>query len=235
MTDTQAAAPSRLEDLKPKMELTGTVKKIELFGAFVDVGVGRDGLVHISALKPERVNNVADVVKEGDTVTVWVKKVDSEQGRLDLTMIQPLGVEWGELKRGQRFTGKVVKLEKFGAFVDIGAERPGLVHISEVAAYRVEDIKEALKDNQEVQVQVLGVDPRKKQIKLSIKAVELAEMSEAEEEDVSPEANLTVMQLAFRRAQDAARAAARNKAKNDRRERVVQEDLLSRTLANRPK
>ncbi len=235
MTDTQAAAPSRLEDLKPKMELTGTVKKIELFGAFVDVGVGRDGLVHISALKPERVNNVADVVKEGDTVTVWVKKVDSEQGRLDLTMIQPLGIEWGELKRGQRFTGKVVKLEKFGAFVDIGAERPGLVHISEVAAYRVEDIKEALKDNQEVQVQVLGVDPRKKQIKLSIKAVELAEMSEAEEEDVSPEANLTVMQLAFRRAQDAARAAARNKAKNDRRERVVQEDLLSRTLANRPK
>ncbi|MBL8097331.1 MAG: S1 RNA-binding domain-containing protein [Anaerolineales bacterium] len=235
MTDTQAAAPSRLEDLKPKMELTGTVKKIELFGAFVDVGVGRDGLVHISALKPERVNNVADVVKEGDTVTVWVKKVDAEQGRLDLTMVRPLGIEWGELKRGQRFNGKVVKLEKFGAFVDIGAERPGLVHISEVAAYRVEDIKEALKDNQEVQVQVLGVDPRKKQIKLSIKAVELAEMSEAEEEDEAPEANLTAMQLAFRKAQDAARAAARAKGKNDRRDRVVQEDLLSRTLANRPK
>ncbi len=235
MTDTQAAAPTRLDELKPKMELTGTVKKIELFGAFIDVGVGRDGLVHISALKPERVNNVSDVVKEGDTVTVWVKKVDAEQGRLDLTMIKPLGVEWGELKRGQRFTGKVVKLEKFGAFVDIGAERPGLVHISEVAAYRVEDIKEALKDNQEVQVQVLGVDPRKKQIKLSIKAVELAEMSEAEEEDESPEANLTAMQLAFKRAQDAARAAARNKGKNDRRDRVVQEDLLSRTLANRPK
>ena len=235
MTDTQAAAPTRLDELKPKMELTGTVKKIELFGAFIDVGVGRDGLVHISALKPERDNNVSDVVKEGDTVTVWVKKVDAEQGRLDLTMIKPLGVEWGELKRGQRFTGKVVKLEKFGAFVDIGAERPGLVHISEVAAYRVEDIKEALKDNQEVQVQVLGVDPRKKQIKLSIKAVELAEMSEAEEEDESPEANLTAMQLAFKRAQDAARAAARNKGKNDRRDRVVQEDLLSRTLANRPK
>ncbi len=235
MTDTQAAAPTRLDELKPKMELTGTVKKIELFGAFVDVGVGRDGLVHISALKPERVNNVSDVVKEGDTVTVWVKKVDAEQGRLDLTMIKPLGVEWGELKRGQRFTGKVVKLEKFGAFVDIGAERPGLVHISEVAAYRVEDIKEALKDNQEVQVQVLGVDPRKKQIKLSIKAVELAEMSEAEEEDESPEANLTAMQLAFKRAQDAARAASRAKGKNDRRDRVVQEDLLSRTLANRPK
>jgi len=234
VTDTQTAAPSRLEDLKPKMALTGTVKKIELFGAFVDVGVGRDGLVHISALKPERVNNVADVVKEGDTVTVWVKKVDAEQGRLDLTMVQPLGVEWGELKRGQRFTGKVVKLEKFGAFVDIGAERPGLVHISEVAAYRVEDIKEALKDNQEVQVQILGVDPRKKQIKLSIKAVELAEMSEAVEEDEAPEANLTAMQLAFRKAQDAARAAARNKGR-DRRDRVVQEDLLSRTLANRPK
>lgn len=233
--DVAAPAPTRLEDVRPKMCLTGTVKRIELFGAFIDVGVGRDGLVHISALRPERVNNVTDVVKEGDTVKVWVRKVDPANGRLDLTMVEPLAVEWNELRPGQVYPGKVTKTEKFGAFVDIGAERPGLVHISEMASYRVEDVSEVVKAGHEVRVKVLQVDARKKQIKLSIKAVELAEMSEAEEEDESPEANLTAMQLAFKRAQDAARAAARNKGKNDRRDRVVQEDLLSRTLANRPK
>ena len=66
MTDQpEAQAPQRLEDLQPKMKLTGTVKKIELFGAFVDVGVGRDGLVHISALSKKPVTKVEDVVKEG--------------------------------------------------------------------------------------------------------------------------------------------------------------------------
>jgi predicted RNA-binding protein with RPS1 domain len=229
-------APARLEDLKPKMELTGTVKKVELFGAFIDVGVGRDGLVHISALRPDRVNNVADVVKEGDTVTVWVRKVDAVHGRLDLTMIKPLAVDWNEIQRGQRFTGKVVKLEAFGAFVDIGAERPGLVHISEVATYRVDEIRDELKENQEVTVQVLGVDPRKKQIKLSIKAVEMAEMSAETDDDDNDAAdsNLTAMQLAFRKAEQAANRAGRAKSARRDTGRSVQEDLLSRTLANRP-
>ncbi len=225
-------APSRLEDLKPKMKLTGTVKKIELFGAFVDVGVGRDGLVHISALSPQRVNQVSDVVKEGETITVWVRKVDTQAGRLDLTLIEPLAVDWNEIKTGQVYTGKVVKLEKYGAFVDIGAERPGMVHISEMATYRVEEVSEIAKMGDEVQVKVLAVDPRKKQIKLSIKALDVYE-EEPEEEDT--EAALTAMQLAFRRAQEGQRgAAAKGKARGGR-ERQMQEDILSRTLANRRK
>jgi len=224
-------APLRLEDLQPKMKLTGTVKKIELFGAFVDVGAGRDGLVHISALSPQRVNQVTDVVKEGETITVWVRKVDAKAGRLDLTMIEPLGVDWGDLKAGQVYTGKVVKLEKFGAFVDIGAERPGMVHISEMATYRVEDVSEIAKVGQEVEVKVLGVDPRKKQIKLSMKALDVVEEEEVDEQD---EPGLTAMQLAFRRAQEGRAAAGKGKAKfkTSRRE---QEDILSRTLATRRK
>lgn len=245
MSDTQAPepsavamdAPTRLEDLKPKMRLTGTVKKVELFGAFVDVGAGRDGLVHISQLRPERVNNVADVVKEGEPVTVWVKKVDAANSRLDLTMIEPLAVEWAELKRGQVYTGKVTKTEKFGAFVDIGAERPGLVHISEMASYRVEDVSEVVKPGGEVKVQVIGVDARKKQIKLSIKAAEAAEMqAEADEPEAEGE-NLTAMQAAFRRAQQAAGRARAEAGGQPRKakERSTQEDLLSRTLASRRK
>ncbi len=232
-----AAAPTRLDELKPKMRLSGTVKKVELFGAFIDVGVGRDGLVHISQLKPERVNNVSDVVKEGDAVTVWVKKADAANGRLDLTMVEPLAVDWNELKRGQVFTGKVTKTEKFGAFVDIGAERPGLVHISEMATYRVENVEEVVKTGAEVKVQVIGVDPRKKQIKLSIKAVELAEMQEETDEEETGE-ELTAMQLAFRRAQQAAgqgKAGQAGSAGHRVQGRQVQEDLLSRTLASRRK
>jgi len=232
-------APVRLEDLRPKMRLTGTVKKVELFGAFVDVGAGRDGLVHISQLRPERVNNVADVVKEGEQVTVWVKKVDVANGRLDLTLIEPLAVEWSELKRGQVYTGKVTKTEKFGAFVDIGAERPGLVHISEMAAHRVADVNEVVKTGDEVRVQVIGVDPRKKQIKLSIKAAEAAErQTEAEESEETVE-DLTAMQVAFRRAQQTAgRRRTGSDVGGQRRkpkDRGVQEDLLNRTLASRRK
>ena len=224
-------APSRLEDLQPKMKLTGTVKKIELFGAFVDVGADRDGLVHISALSPQRVNQVSDVVKEGDTITVWVRSVNTKTGRLELTMIEPLAVDWSDLKAGQVYTGKVVKLEKFGAFVDIGAERPGMVHISEMATYRVEDVSEIAKVGDEIQVKVLGVDPRKKQIKLSMKALDVVEEAEAEEQD---EPALTAMQLAFRRAQEGRVAAGKAKAKF-KAARREQEDLLSRTLATRRK
>jgi len=232
-TPPEAAAPTRLEDLKPKMKLTGRVTKVELFGAFVDVGVGRDGLVHISALSTRRVNQVADVVKEGDTVTVWVRKVDPPAGRLDLTLIEPMAVEWEELKPRQVYSGKVTKLEKFGAFVDIGAERPGLVHISELASYRVDEVSEIVKVGEAVQVKVLSVDPRKKQIKLSIKALEEFDSDEAEAE----EAPLTAMQAALQRAQA---AQANTRLRVDRKvvaqkARQTQEDILSRTLANKRK
>ncbi len=231
MSDVQAPpAPTKLEDLKPKMKLTGTVKKIELFGAFVDVGVGRDGLVHISALSPQRVNNVTDVVKEGEQVTVWVRKVDAQAGRIDLTMLEPLGLDWNEIKTGQTLKGKVVKIEKFGAFVEVGAERPGMIHVSELATHRVEEVTEIVKLGEEVEVKVIGVDSRKKQIKLSMKAVELAEREPEEVEDEP----LTAMQMALQRAQEssgAARRAAR-KADKNKQQRDEQEDLLSRTLAS---
>jgi ribosomal protein S1 len=226
-------APTRLEDLKRKMKLAGKVKKVELFGAFVDIGVGRDGLVHISAMSRQPVNRVEDVVKEGDDVTVWVRRVDSQAGRIDLTMIEPAGLDWDEIRANQVFTGKVVKLERFGAFVDIGAERPGLVHISELATYRVEEVSEIVKMGQEVEVKVLAVDPRKKQIKLSMKALDVTVPDEEEE---SQEAPLTAMQIAMQRAM--ARGKPRDAARRERdrdRDRTEQEDILSRTLAGKRK
>lgn len=228
----QDPAPTRLEDLQRKMKLTGTVKKIELFGAFVDVGVGRDGLVHISSLANRSVNKVEDVVKEGQSVTVWVRKVDPRAGRIDLTMVEPSAVDWDDIKPGQVHTGKVVKIERFGAFVEIGAERPGLIHISELATYRVEEVTEIVKMGQEVEVKVLAVDPRKRQIKLSMKAMDVF-VEEPEEEGEAP---LTAMQIALRKAQEDAQQGKKDrpKQKGDKG-RQDQEDIFSRTLANKRK
>ncbi len=232
---TQSSAPHRLEDLKQKMKLTGTVKKVELFGAFVDVGVGRDGLVHISAMSAKPITRVEDVVKEGDSVTVWVRRVDPQAGRIDLTMIEPLGLDWDEIKSGQKYTGKVVKIERFGAFVDIGAERPGLIHISELAGYRVEEVSEIVKMGQEVEVKVIGVDPRKRQIKLSIKALEAEDMVVEEDTGETP---LTAMQLALQRAmggEPEPRDTSRRSKNRDKQKRDQQEDILSRTLTSKRK
>ena len=228
----QQSAPQRLEDLQKRMKLTGTVKKIELFGAFVDVGVGRDGLIHISALANRPVAKVEDVVKVGETVTVWVRKVDPRAGRIDLTLVEPAALDWDEIKPGQTYTGKVVKIERFGAFVDIGAERPGLIHISELATYRVEEVTEIVKMGQDVEAKVIGVDPRKRQIKLSIKALDVFEIEPDEQE----EAPLTAMQLALKKAQEDSQQGKKSRQKQkDDRSRQDQEDIFSRTLANKRK
>jgi predicted RNA-binding protein with RPS1 domain len=118
--------------------------------------------------------------------------------------------------------------------VDIGAERPGLIHISELATYRVEEVTEVVKLGQEVEVKVLAVDPRKKQIKLSIKALDVFEPEE-EEADETP---LTAMQIAMQRAmaQGSPReAATARRARERERDRAAQEDILSRTLAGKRK
>ncbi len=88
---TQPAITSqlRIRDLQPGMEMKGIVKRLAKFGAFVDIGVGRDGLVHISRLHDGYVAQVEDVVHAGDAVTVWVTEVDAGQGKIGLTMVRP--------------------------------------------------------------------------------------------------------------------------------------------------
>ena len=78
-----------MEDLKPGMELTGTVRNVIDFGAFVDIGVKQDGLVHISKLSKKFVKHPTDVVSVGDIVTVWIEQVDTKKGRISLTMLSP--------------------------------------------------------------------------------------------------------------------------------------------------
>ena len=77
-----------MEDLKPGMELQGTVRNVVDFGAFVDIGVKQDGLVHISKMSRKYVKHPLDIVSVGEIVTVWVEDVDVQKGRIALTMIQ---------------------------------------------------------------------------------------------------------------------------------------------------
>ena len=79
----------QMEDLKSGMELQGTVRNVVDFGAFVDIGVKQDGLVHISKLAKHRVKHPLDIVSLGDIVTVWVEEVDVRKGRISLTMLPP--------------------------------------------------------------------------------------------------------------------------------------------------
>jgi ribosomal protein S1 len=173
--DNNIAADSN-RTIEAKMQFTGKVVKVSLAGAVIDIGVGKPAVLHISQIvAPDNsaVKRVEDVLKVDDEVNVWVKRVAKKDGeeRIELTMIQPLALEWREIKVGEAVKGKVVRLEKFGAFVEIGAERPGLVHISEMAHGYVKVPGDVVKEGDEIEAQVLEVNRRKKQIKLSMKAL----------------------------------------------------------------
>ena len=242
------AIPQSLGDLKRKMKLTGTVKRVELYGAFVDLGLGTDGILHISQIGQERINRVSDVLSAGQTVDVWDDRVNPGQNQVILTMVEPIGVEWGDLEEGQVYSGKVTRLEAFGAFVDIGAEKEGLVHISELSHDYVKHPSEAVRVGDEVNVKVLNFSKRKRRINLSIKAllekpvVEMATKGRYEEpqddydeiEEPEEEA-LTSMEMAFRLAlgdsHQSGRGKKGNKKTNYRQKiRMQQEDILNRTL-----
>lgn len=232
----ETSDPKNFSDLKPKMPLKGKVVKIELSGAFVDVGLDSPGLVHISKVQPGPVNRIEDILQEGQEVDVWVQKVDADSNRLELTMIRPIEMNWNELKSGLMLKGKVVRLEKFGAFVDIGAERPGLVHVSEMSSEYVSHPSELLKINDEIEVAILEIDRKKKQIRLSIRAAEEIEVIDEDEED--EEVPPTAMEVALRKAMHddpVETAEVRPSQSRTKKPQDELEDILSRTLKERVK
>ena len=239
--------------LEPKTKLSGKVLKTTLAGALVDVGQSIPGVIHISQLSTEPINKVEDIVKEGQTIEVWIRRVKKD--RIELTMVKPLALEWKEIEPDMIVKGKVVRLEPYGAFVDIGAERPGMVHVSELAHGYVKTPSEIVKEGDEVEAKVLDVNRKKKQIKLSMKALEpeieefipakkenkkagkrgpkknQVEVAE-QEEDKEPE--LTAMQIAWQEALNKSNAERAYKMKRSKSgASQEQEELLSRTLKKR--
>ena len=198
---------------KRKTQFSGRVLKLTLAGAIVDIGLGKPAVLHISRMSSEPINRPEERVKVGETVDVWVSRVDPKTGLIELTMIKPLALEWRDLKKGMHVKGQVVRLEKFGAFVEVGAERPGLVHVSEITRGYIREPSEVLKVGEEVEAEVIGVDRRKKRIQLSMKALEpeIKEVMRSErpartkaapvvEEEEAVEPVPTAMEFAMRQA-----------------------------------
>jgi small subunit ribosomal protein S1 len=231
-----------LEKIERKQKLSGTVIKTTLAGAVIDVGLEVPGVVHISQLQAEPVNRVEDVVQPGQKVEVWVRRVVPKKKRLELTMIKPLDLEWREITKNMVVKGKVTRLEKFGAFVDIGAERPGLVHISEMTHDYIKSPGDVVKEGDEIEVKVLNVNRQKKQIKLSMKALEelpakqaaqtsspSAGSAEPKDEPV-PTAMEVAMREAMERSKEKTEEESKSKDKSKSKSSDELENILSRTL-----
>jgi small subunit ribosomal protein S1 len=172
----EESARQLIATLKPGDELDGKVARLEAFGAFIDLG-GVDGLVHVSEIRHERTGHPREALREGQPVHVRVLKIDAgKDGRprigLSIKAAQP--DPWKDVEQryapGSRLQGTVARLTDFGAFVTLEPGVDGLVHVSEVAAHRVGHAREVLSRGQQVEAVVLGVDPEKRRISLSIRA-----------------------------------------------------------------
>jgi small subunit ribosomal protein S1 len=168
-----------ITQLKPDTVLDGVVTQIRDFGAFVDIG-GVEGMVHISALSLSRVSRVADVVAVGDKVSVKVLRIEGEQGdrpKISLSMKATSQDPWdaieNHIKIGESYTGKVVNLMNFGAFIEVKPGLEGLLHVSEMSwTKRVHHPSDVVKVGDVVSVTVREINSLQKRISLSMKQVE---------------------------------------------------------------
>ncbi|MBI4229646.1 MAG: 30S ribosomal protein S1 [Planctomycetes bacterium] len=167
---------SLLDQIEVGQMLRGTVKNIADFGAFVDIG-GIDGLLHVTDMSWGRVNHPSEAVKIDQELDVIVLNVDKERERIALGLKQKTPNPWegvaGRYEVGARVKGKITNVVSYGAFVEVEPGVEGLIHVSEMSwTKRIANPAEILKIAQEVECQVLRVDPEKQTIALGMKQVE---------------------------------------------------------------
>lgn len=167
------ARKATLEKLVEGQVLSGVVKNLTEYGAFVDLG-GVDGLLHVTDISWGRVGKPADVLKPGQEVNVKVLKYDAEKGKVSVGIKQTLPDPWQNMAErfpiGTRISGRVVSLMEYGAFVEIESGIEGLVHVSEMSwTKRVRKAADVLNVGDQVEVVVLGVDLQNRKISLGLK------------------------------------------------------------------
>jgi len=193
--EAEAKKKEAWEKLEEGVVIHGIVRRLTDFGAFVDVG-GVDGLIHITDLSWGRIKHPSEVVKPNQEVDVKVLSLDREKERIQLGYKQLQPHPWDNAIEkypvGGIVDGKVVRITDFGAFVELEPGLDGLVHISQCATTRVAKVEDAVKVGEEVKVKVLGVDPEKKRISLSIRQV-LEPETPAVEEAAEPEAEYEIV------------------------------------------
>ena len=164
-------------------QYTGVVKSLTSFGAFVDLG-GVDGLVHISELSWDRIKHPSEVVKVGDTLTVYIKALNQETGKVSLGYKKEEDSPWvqatKDLHVGDVIKCKVVRILPFGAFAEVAPFVDGLIHISQISNERISKPSDVLAIGDEVEAKIVEINEDTKQIGLSMKALMTGADSEAE-------------------------------------------------------
>ncbi len=234
-------------------EVKGVIKRVTEFGAFVDIGAGRDGLIHISELAVGRVNQVSDVVQAGQEMTLWIKKLDRARNRISLTLISPDTKTIKDINDGDVVPGTVSRLVPYGAFIDIGVGTDALLHVREMSSNYVAKPEDVVKLGEKLDVRILTVNRRRRRIDLTLKGVrdepepEMAQVAAAaaalgvqENVDVvDPYENVQVlspMELAFKRAMEAegveidTATAGKRRGSRSKKSRSMQDEIIRRTL-----
>jgi len=173
--------------LQEGMTVRGKITSIKDFGAFVDVD-GIEGLIPISEIGWSRTENISDVLTEGQDVEVVILKLDWENNRFSFSLKQALPDPWQDIAQrfpaGSSHPGTVVRLTKFGAFVNLAAGIDGLIHISKLGGgKRINHPKEVVEEGQTVEVKIEGIDQENKRLSLAL----VAESADEDAADVEKE------------------------------------------------
>jgi small subunit ribosomal protein S1 len=169
----RSAAQAQLDALTEGATVTGTVRTLMPYGAFVDIG-GVDGLLHVSDISHARVSKPEDVLTVGQELQLRVLKIDPETKKISLGLKQLQPEPWqtapDRLQVGQRITGTVTRLADFGAFVEIEPGVEGLIHISEMSwSKKVRHPSDLLKEGERVDAVILAIKPEERRISLGLK------------------------------------------------------------------
>lgn len=237
-------------------QVTGVVRRTTDFGAFVDIGVGRDGLIHVSELSTRRVGKVSDVLQDGQEITVWIKKLDRERNRISLTLLAPGTKTIRDLHNGDVVEGTVTRILPYGAFIDIGVGRDALLHVREMSDGFVAKPEDVVQVGEKLEARIIEVSRRRQRIDLSLKGLRpepepepqpapafapaaRSEPAPEEEEGSHPldEAEvLSPMELAFKRAMEAegfpldVSDKKQGRRRKHAKTRSIQDEIIARTL-----
>lgn len=194
------------EKYPPGTKVSGPIRNLTSYGAFLELEEGLDGMIHVSDMSwTRKINHPSEVLKKGDQVDAVVLEVDRANQRISLGMKQ-LGTDpWESIdklfKVGDLISGKVTKLASFGAFIGLPNDIDGLVHISQVSEERVDKIKNVLKVGQDVTARVIKIDRADRRIGLSIKAANYTTEQLREEQkmldQLKPGEDLVALEHAF--------------------------------------
>jgi small subunit ribosomal protein S1 len=169
----QSAKQRRYSDLREGDVVTGTVRSLTDYGAFVDIG-GVDGLLHVGDVSWSRINHPSDVLSEGQQIEARILKVDTDKRRISLGMKQLQPHPWDAVpttyKVGERVRGRVTRVTDFGAFVELAPGVEGLIHVSEMSwVKRVKRPADLLKAGDTVEVVILGINQDERRMSLGLK------------------------------------------------------------------